>query len=90
VDKLRVCCNRGYARGVCASAAIAEADAVQFLIRSDRDGVIEVAWSLERNHHPVAVGQVNFSPGQSPGQTVLEQQALAFSAAYLQRKAISA
>jgi hypothetical protein len=82
VDKLRRCCNCGYARATC------EADAVQFLIKSDRDGVVEVAWSLERNHHPLAVGLFNFSPGSSRAETLLEQQALAFSAAYLQQKVI--
>ena len=37
-------------------AAQSDADAFRFLIKSNRDGVVEVAWSSERNHHPVAVG----------------------------------
>jgi hypothetical protein len=84
-DKLRSCCNRGYARGTCAHAATAEADAAQYLIQSDRDGVIEVAWSLERNHHPVAVGVMAVLPGQT-GATPRERQALALVAAYLNQK----
>ena len=88
VDKLRHCCNRGYARAVCAHAAETEADAVQFLIKSDRAGVVEVAWSLEGNHHPLGVGLFSFSAGDQPAATVLEQQALAFSTAYLDQKGI--
>src|SRR5579863_8150105 len=56
VDTLRRCCNAGYARAACAHAAQSDADAFQFLIKSNSDRVAAVAWSIERNHHPVAVG----------------------------------
>ena len=84
-EKLRRCCNRGYARAICGHAATAEADASQYLIHSDRDGVIEVAWSLERNHHPLAVGIITVAPGQT-GTTPRERQALALVAAYTAQK----
>lgn len=56
VDQLRHCCNIGYAREACKHAAGSEADAFRFLIKSERDGAVEVAWSSERDHHPLAVG----------------------------------
>ena len=51
-DKLRTCCNSGYARVHCASAARASADAVNFLMKSET----LVAWAIEQNHHPIAIG----------------------------------
>jgi hypothetical protein len=95
-DKLRLCCNRGYARAVCAHAATAEADAAQLLIQSDREGVVSVAWSLERNHHPLSVGVIAVTSGQAtsgpdtPRQdtgTPLETQARALVSAYMHQKA---
>ncbi len=49
-------CRRGYARVLCGRAATHRADAVRFLVKSDRDGVVEIAWSMERDHLPVGVG----------------------------------
>ena len=51
-----LCCNAGYARGSCERAAQSDSDAFRFLIKANRGGVVEVAWTSERNHHPVAVG----------------------------------
>jgi hypothetical protein len=59
-DLLQSCCNNGYARDLCALAAQSDADAFRFLIKSDQDGAMNVAWSSERNHHPVAVGSLSF------------------------------
>jgi hypothetical protein len=61
-----------------------EADAVQFLIRSHQEGVIEVAWSLERNHHPVAIGVIAIAPG-CVAQSTLECQAHALASEYLRK-----
>lgn len=55
-NTLRDCCNPGYARGRCDNASGAEADVFRFLVRSRVYGRVEVAWSAERDHHPVAVG----------------------------------
>lgn len=85
VDKLRHCCNRGYARLVCMTAAKSDTDAAQLLVRSEAAGSVKVAWSLERNHHPVAVGVITVSPGQSSA-TPLEAQAVALVRAYLDQK----
>jgi hypothetical protein len=82
VGMLRRCCNTGYARAACEHAAQSDADAFRFLIKSNRDGVVGVAWSSERNHHPVAVGILlvtNATAAEGP----LERQARACAAAYL-------
>lgn len=73
IDTLRECCNRGYARAACPRAATIEADAAQFLIKSDRGGVIEVAWALERNHHPLEVGTMCVSERRSPREPLARQ-----------------
>jgi hypothetical protein len=85
LDILRRCCNTGYARAACSRAGQANADATRFLIRADRDGVIEVAWASERNHHPVAVGTVQVTEA-SEGNEPLERQARACVAAYLRQR----
>ena len=86
IDVLRRCCNAGYARGFCPRAAQAEADAFRFSIKANRDGVIDVAWSSERNHHPVAVGSLSVNPAaESPHSEPLERQARAYAANYLRQ-----
>jgi hypothetical protein len=86
VDVLRQCCNTGYARDSCVRAAQSDADAFRFLIKANRDGVVDVAWSSERNHHPVAVGTLAVSCKIGATQTgPLESQARAYAAAYLKQ-----
>lgn len=84
IDTLRRCCNRGYARGVCERAARAEADAARFMIKADEAGVIEVAWSLERNHHPVAVGKLTLPMASC--SSPIEHQARAYADSWLRSK----
>jgi len=55
-DTLRRCCNLGYARRQCARAAQADSDAIRVLVRADDGRSVQVAWAVERDHHPVAVG----------------------------------
>ncbi|MGA2712498.1 MAG: hypothetical protein ABSG41_05270 [Bryobacteraceae bacterium] len=84
LDTLRRCCNTGYARATCEHAAQSDADAFRFLIKSNRDGVVGVAWSIERDHHPVAVGTfLVTSPFGVEGP--LERQARACAAAYFRQ-----
>jgi hypothetical protein len=79
-------CNAGYARDSCTLAARSDADAFRFMIKANRDGVIEVAWSSERNHHPVAVGSLAVTAtGQTASVDPLERQASACAAAYLRQ-----
>ena len=80
-ELLRICCQRGYARQKCTRADRIETDAVRFLIRKDSDGEVEVAWSLEKDHHPVAVGTV--AAGTSTGDATLDHQIAACVADYL-------
>ena len=87
VDTLRRSCNAGYGRTVCEHAAQSDADAFRFLIKSHVDGVVQVAWSSERSHHPVAVGTLPVS-GSSDSADPLERQALAFAAAYFRQNRI--
>ncbi len=84
IDTLRRCCNPGYARENCARAAQSEADAARFMIKSDSDGQINVSWSLERNHHPVAVGTVTFPAADCVAP--IERQARAYLDSYLRSK----
>lgn len=83
-DTLRNRCNRGYARGDCAFAASAEPDAFRFMIKSNRNGSIEVAWSSERNHHPLAVGTL-IVDGAEAVREPLECQARACVTEYLRQ-----
>jgi hypothetical protein len=83
-DLLRPYCNHGYARKVCEHAATSDSDAFRFFIKSHRNGVIDVAWSSERDHHPVAVGNLSIKSHAVPA-TPLETQAHSFAAAFLRQ-----
>ncbi len=83
-DKLRRCCNAGYARECCVHAAQAESDAFRFAIKDKRDGMVDVAWSSERNHHPVAVGTLSIDR-ETPVGGPLEKQAYVYALAYLRQ-----
>jgi len=86
-DTLRLCCNTGYARGCCEHAAGQHADANRFLIKSYGDGAVEIAWSTERDHHPVAVGTLRLTDASSAPESPLERQARACVTAYLRGSA---
>jgi hypothetical protein len=86
-NTLRRCCNTGYGRNDCARAATSEADASRFFLRSDHDGVIEVAWAQERDHHPFGVGIARYSPTMSESPEPLNRQIAAFVACYLRQNA---
>lgn len=81
-DTLRRRCNTGYARDVCEHAAKSESDALRFLIKSHRNGVVQVAWSSERDHHPVAVGTLEITSTGGVDDP-LERQARVCVASYL-------
>jgi hypothetical protein len=84
IDVLRQCCNAGYARESCSRAAQSDADAFRFLIKANRNGVVDVAWSSERNHHPVAVGNLTVDCRIGATDALpLERQARACATAYL-------
>ena len=84
-DTLRHCCNAGYARGFCERAAQSDADAFRFAIKANRSTAIDVAWSSERNHHPVAVGMVTVNGAAVAEASPLERQARVYADAYLRQ-----
>lgn len=66
-------CNRGYARERCTHAAQSESDAFRFLVKSQANGIVQIAWSSERNHHPVAVGTVQIESTVEAGSALHHQ-----------------
>jgi len=88
-EVLRRYCNFGYARGCCERAAGSEADAVRLMVRGQHGSVVEIAWSIERNHHPVAVGRIDVETtvetASEPSGEVLAQQAHACAMAFLRK-----
>lgn len=82
VDTLRRHCHAGYAREACDRAAQSESDAFRFQIKSHREGVITVAWSSERDHHPLAVGTLLLTGEGDEADGPLERQARACAGAY--------
>lgn len=89
-DILRRYCNYGYARGQCIRAGQTTADAVRFAVRGQDADTVEVAWAVESNHHPVAVGRisVNANCEAAPGN-LLAGQVRACASAYLRQSACS-
>ena len=85
VERLRRCCNTGYARATCERAGQSDADALRFLVRAHRGETVEVAWAIERNHHPVAVGSIGITGMPVPDRSPLESQARACAAAFLRQ-----
>lgn len=87
LDILRTCCNQGYARSRCDRAGQSDADSVRFLIKARDFTGIDVAWALERNHHPVATGLLKITPlNQAENNQqipALEQQARAYIRSHL-------
>ena len=83
-DTLRHGCNAGYARALCKRAAQSDADAFRFAIKANRDAAVDVAWSSERNHHPVAVGMLTILP-DAADSSPLERQARVYADAYLRQ-----
>jgi hypothetical protein len=89
-ERIRTCCNTGYARGACPDFPGGDApDAIRFgLVRRDR-GIATIRYVIERNHHPFADGLLELAEtgefAVSPVST-LERQARAYLDSYLRRK----
>jgi hypothetical protein len=91
-DRLPILCNLGYARGNCDRFPAAEGpDAVRFTISQDQGSIVRVYYVVERDHHPVAHGPLEYSRALSgfsnstAGQEIT-RQAEAYVASYLRRK----
>ena len=57
---------------------------MRFLVRAERGSLIEVAWAVERDHHPVAVGvmEVETAGDGASAHDTLALQAFACASAY--------
>ncbi len=84
-ETLRSCCNYGYARGRCGLAENAETDSSCFIISKITETGVTVRWSLERDHHPAAVGELEVAREQVPPANALEAQAQAYASVYWRR-----
>ena len=89
----RLLCNLGYARGRCDRfPPDTGPDAVRFTIRRDEGAILHIYYVLERDHHPFAHGPLEFVPATgtfaaTPASPQFDQQARAYVASYLRRKA---
>jgi hypothetical protein len=86
-EMLRLQCNFGHARGLCERAKTSDADADRFLVKADSGSVVEIAWAVERNHHPIATGTIEIAvDAAGPAATEpLHWQAYACARSYLRR-----
>jgi hypothetical protein len=92
-DVLRPLCHLGYARGHCPRfpAEDRSADAVRFALRMDDGRVLRLYYVLERDHHPLAHGALEYSLAHAafanaPADPIVCRQAEAYVASYLRRK----
>jgi hypothetical protein len=91
-EVVRALCHLGYARGQCPRFPAEElADAVRFVIRGDDGGSLHLYYVLERDHHPLAHGRLEYSLGEAtfaeaPANPIIRRQAEAYVASYLRRK----
>ncbi len=80
-------CNFGRARAHCPRAEQSDADAVRFLVKGEKDGTVQVAWAVERDHHPVAVGVAEVRTDETAAPVnVLDAQIRACAHAYLRNR----
>jgi hypothetical protein len=90
---LLTCCNLGYARGCCGHFPEDDgADAIRFVIAGDDAAGLHLYYVLERDHHPLAHGPLEFSPDgavlDSPlaNHPIAVRLAGAYVESYLRRK----
>ena len=62
-EELKRGCNLGYAKSCSRLPADRYADAVRFSIGEERDGLLYVRYACERNHAPVAHGELIYDIG---------------------------
>jgi len=86
-DRVRTCCNAGYARGTCPSFPVGDVpDTVRFGIVKRDAGIAVLRYVRERNHHPHDDGTLELpEPGSAGESTLIERQARAFLSSYLRR-----
>jgi hypothetical protein len=86
-------CNLGYARGACSRFPAGEGpDAVRFSLVDDDGARLRLYYVLERDHHPLAHGPLEFSLagasfGRADDSGAACRLARHYAASYLRRKA---
>ena len=89
-------CNLGYARGTCERFPTeTAADAVRFAIARDDGHCLELQFALERDHHPLDHGRIEYRLAEGAFEPTLPEtafacQARAYVASYLRRKSDAA
>jgi hypothetical protein len=90
---LQPLCNLGYARGVCPRfpPETGDADAVRFTVSRDDAAGVQIYFVLERDHHPLAHGPLEYSAAgaafvNAPAGETFSRQAAAYVESYLHRK----
>ena len=85
-------CNLGYARGVCPRfPEETAADAVRFAVARHAGGSLQIYYVLERGHHPLEHGQLEFDFTDAAfhpalPETPFHQQARAYVSSFQRRK----
>lgn len=83
-ERLRSCCNTGYAAGRCDRfPADAVADIVRWLMVEEWDGGARLRYVFEKDHHPAGQGLIDL-PSQD--DIALAAQAQSYFKSYLERK----
>lgn len=83
-------CNMGYARTRCARFREGSPDAVRFALVRESDRLLTLAYAVEKNYSPHAIGELRYSRAagaiEDSADPVLRRQAEAYAASYLRRK----
>ena len=91
-DRLRECCNLGYARGCCPRFPDGPGpDAVRFVVSADENGSLRIAFAVEHDYRPGECGALDFDRARQalaspPLNPLLARQAEAYASSYLRRK----
>ena len=88
---LRDCCNLGHAWGCTRLPADRRADSIRFAVAQDSAERVVLHYVYDRNHLPVAHGQLTYDCVQQhwlsvPDDACLERQAECYLALYLERR----
>ncbi len=86
-------CNLGYARGECSRFPAEDGpDAIRFTVSRDDGATLRLYYVLERDHHPFAHGELEYSKAARAAVTpagrgeTFDAQVEAYAASYLRRK----
>ena len=85
-QRLRSCCNTGYAAGRCERFPVAAAaDIVRWIMVDEWDGGGRLRYVFEKDHHPAGQGLIELPP-PAKDDTAVAAQARSYFNSYLERK----